>query len=384
MSRGLAAAWLLAAGMVGGLAAGAARAHVVVQRPGLRQLLQSAEVAVVVEFVSSLRTWEAPHGADRQEYFTVRTLETIAGEAPPARFDVFPHAEGMPAWQQGDVALLFLERTSLRPEFASLATRFPYFTIQQTGQEWKLVGRDGKAVLAAARAYRALGEKTAAEGSTALRSLLLLNLRSGGAPLREDAVAELVRVRSVPGFFGTPRDLDGFTALVARDAGLPLTTRVALARILDGLHGFSGDREIRAITTEPLSAEERLQLVRVSGAAQDAGVSAWLAGLLASPDATLRREAAYALGHPWHAARAQALAATLEDPDPTVARAALRSLGALESSDAADMLQRVANGPECFLKHLAQAEIRRIAAISASPSAPRERIDTQEPQRPLP
>jgi len=348
------------------LGAGASSGHVVVQRPGLRQLLQSSELAVVVKFESPLRMWEAPDHSNRKEYFSVRALETLTGTAPTGRFDVFPHGEGMPDFREGDVALLFLERTSERPEFAALAPRFPYFTIQERGQEWKLEGADGNAVRSAAQKYRKLlGERTA-QGGAGLRQLLLENLRSGVAPLRQDAVAELVSAQAVPGFFPAATDLAPFTALVQRESGLPLTTRVAIARILDGAHGFDAKAALRGLTREPLSLDERLQLVRIVGAVPDPGLSTWLAERLASPDALERREAAYALAHPWHAAQLEALTRALGDPDPAVARAALRAVGALESAEAAEVLSRVSRGDDAFLRQLALAELRRVAPPTPS------------------
>lgn len=349
------------------LGAGTSDAHVVVQRQGLRQLLQSSELAVMVEFVSPLRMWEAPDHSDRCEYFSVRAIETLRGTAPPGRFDVFPHGEGMPDFQEGDVALLFLERSAERPEFAGLAKRFPYFTIQERGQEWKLEGRDGDVVRAAAQKYRKLlGERTG-QGTASLRQLLLENLRSGVTPLRQDALAELVRVQAVPGFFPAAADLAPFTSLVQRDSGLPLTTRVAIARILDGSHGFDATAALRTLTQEPLSGEERLQLVRVVGAVPDPGLSAWLAAQLASPVPLERREAAYALAHPWHRGQLEALTRALGDPDPAVGRAALRAVGALESPEAAALLARIARGDDAFLRQLALAELRRASMPLASP-----------------
>lgn len=360
MSRVVAAALLL-------LGAATARAHVIVQQPSLRQLLQSSTTTAIVEIASPLRTWTAPDGMDRQEYFSARTVETIAGETPPARFDVFPHGEGLPAWQEGDRALIFLDATARQPEFASLAARFPYFTIQQAGQEWRLVGTQGDAVRAAVIAYRDLSNQPASQAAPALRALLLRSLRSGAPALREDAIGELVRMRSVPGLeqamFPARADLAPLTTLLAREAGLPVTSRVALARLLDGLHGFDAGPAIRTLTKEPLTGTERVQLVRAASATHDAGVSSWLAGLLASPDVTLRREAAYALGHPWHAAHVQALAARLADPDPSVARAALRSLAEIDSPESMAVLRRVAAGDPGFLRQLAEAELRRTASI---------------------
>ncbi len=233
----------------------------------------------------------------------MRAVEAIAGDAPRAPFDVFPHAEGVPLYREGDIALLFLERTSRRPEFASLAGRFPFFTIQERGQEWKLMDRDAMAVRAAARAYQDLRSNRTADGRAALRTLLLRNLRSEVPALRADAVAELLRARGLPDFFPGPEALAPFTALVGRESELPLTTRVALARTLDGVQGFDADAAVRAMTTETLDREERLALVRVAGNVRDPAVSLWLSRRLGSADATERREAAYALAHPWHAAR---------------------------------------------------------------------------------
>ncbi len=342
-----------------------AGAHVVLQRPGLRQLLQQSEVAVVVEFVSPLRMWEAPDGSDRQEYYSVRAVEAIAGDAPRAPFDVFPHAEGVPLYREGDIALLFLERTSRRPEFASLAGRFPFFTIQERGQEWKLMDRDAMAVRAAARAYQDLRSNRTADSRAALRTLLLRNLRSEVPALRADAVAELLRARSIPDFFPGPEALAPFTRLVGRESKLPLTTRVALARTLDGVQGFDADGAVRAMTTETLEREERLALLRVAGNVRDPAVSLWLGRRLGSADATERREAAYALAHPRHAARWQALSVALADPDPSVARAALRALGALGSPEAESVLRRVAGQEPSVLQRLAAAELRRAAASQA-------------------
>ncbi len=360
MSRALAAVLLLAAG--------SAEAHVVIQQPSLRQLLQASDAVAVVEFVSPLRIWEASDGSDRQEYFTVRTVETLAGDPPPTRFDVFPHAEGMPRFSEGDAALLFARRTAEHPEFARLASRFPYYTLQQAGQEWKVSAPGGEAIRAAAAAYDEMRGGTAAESLPALRGLLLQSLRSGVAPLREDAIGELVRARNVPGFFGSPQDAAAFTSLVARP-GLPVTTRVALARILDGVGGFRGDAVIASITQEPLGDAERVELIRAASSARDAAVTAWLVGLLGNPDPALRREAAYALGRPWHAGSAGALAEALGDPDPTVARAALRSLGGHATVESGTMLQRVAQNRTDFLGDLARAELRRIAASAAPEGA---------------
>lgn len=366
MSRVLAAALLLAAG--------AAQGHVVVQQPSLRQLLQASEAVAVVEFVSSVRIWEAPDGSDRQEYFTVRTVEGVAGERLPERFDVFPHAEGMPDFAEGDQALLFVERTASHPEFVKLAARFPYFTLQRAGQEWKVSGPGRAAIRSAAAAYRKLQSIPARESQAALRRLLLENLRSGSAPLREDAVGELLRARSLPGFLDDPKDAAEFTSLVARSSGLPVTTRVALARILDGAGGFAGDAAIGSITQEPLGESERIELIRAASAARDPAVTGWLVGLLASPDPVVRREAAYALGRPWHAGCAEALAGALGDPDPSVARAALRSLGGLGTVEAGTTLQRVAQTRPDFLGDLARAELRRLASAAApqgtAPSSP--------------
>jgi hypothetical protein len=280
--------------MLGLLLAGAAHAHVLFDRATLRQWTADAAAVVVAEFESDAGMWSAADGSDRQEFFRVRVVESLFGAATPGALEFFPHAEGFPSFHKGDRALLFLERTSEQLEFSSLAPRFRWFSTQGAGQEWKLdAGASGDAVLEIARRLAGQRSSRPSDPRQALRDLILAELASGVPRLRSDAIAELIRARDLPDFFGG-ETLSAFAVWL--DGGkLPATERLALIRILDDAPGFDADARLRAMTREPLSGRELTQLVRAAGAREDPRLRAWLAELAQDPRPEVQREARAAL-----------------------------------------------------------------------------------------
>jgi HEAT repeat protein len=137
-------------------------------------------------------------------------------------------------------------------------------------------------------------------------------------------------------------------------------------KLLEGAPGFDAPARLFALAKGPLGPGDRTTLIRVAGSVSDPGLSAWLADLLAAPDAAVRRDAVTALGHPWHRDHASAVAAATADPDPAVARAAVRALGGIGSSGARDALEKIASN-EGFLGVLAAAEVRTLAAPALPP-----------------
>jgi len=290
LARLVIAGWALAATLAPGLAG----AHVVFDRPTLRRQAGEATVVAIVAFESPLSVWSAPDGSDHQEYFSVRLLETLKGAAPPARFDFFPHAEGEPGFGQGDRAIVFLEPTASRAEFVSLAARFPYFSTQQPGQEWKLAPQGRSEVVELAAAYAALPRQPDAEALRTLRALLLRGLRANDPRLRDDALAELVRARTTPGLLATPERAAPFVRLVG-PGRLEAPQRIALALLLEGAPGFDADRALRALAKEPLSPADRTTLLRVAAGRRDPALRAYVEACATDADPTLRREAQAAL-----------------------------------------------------------------------------------------
>jgi hypothetical protein len=281
------AARAAAAAVALALAAGA-DAHVVYERTSLREWVTRSELVVLAAFESDAQTWTAPGDADRQEFFRVRAVETLRGVAPGGPFDFFPHAEGFPGFRAGQRALLFLERTAGRPEFAGLAERFPWFSVQGAGQEWIVEGDAGARTLAAARRWQSLRDDAGTD-LAAVRAALVDQLGSGVPRLRADAVAEAMRMHPLPGFL----DADGVAALApfAADPALSLTQRLALLQLLDGAPGFDAAPLRRAIAREAQagSGAELAQMVRVAGASDDPALHAWLASLADDPRPWLRR-----------------------------------------------------------------------------------------------
>jgi hypothetical protein len=283
---------ITAAFVLGAVAAGAARAHVLFERATLRQWLLGADLVVVAEFESDASMWQAPDGSDRQDWFRVRVLETLRGAAPGPALDFTPHAEGFPAFRAGDRALLFLSRTGEQREFMRIAHRFSWVSFQGAGQEWRLAGADGEGILAIARRWAALADARSGVADE-LRSVLLAELGSGVARLRADALSELVGLRSVPGFLDAPTTAS--FAAWADAPGLPVSQRLALVKLLEGAPGFDVGARLRALTEAPLDDPVRLQLIRVAGAAEDPRLRAWLEAQSTDARPQVRREARLAL-----------------------------------------------------------------------------------------
>jgi hypothetical protein len=280
-------AWLLGAST-------AASAHVLFERATLREWVIGSTAVVVATFESDARMWEAPDGSDRQEYFRVRVDETLAGPIAKGPLEFFPHAEGFPAFRAGDRALLFLEPSGARPEFARVAARFAWFSGQGAGQEWTFdPGVAGASVREIALRLASQRESPPADPGTALRAILLAELGSGVPDLRRDAIRELMQARAWPGFLDA--ETTPLFAAWAENPEVPATQRLALVRVLDGAPGFDADARLRAMTQEPLAGVELTQLVRTAGQRSDPALRRWLAALADDPRPEVRREARSAL-----------------------------------------------------------------------------------------
>jgi hypothetical protein len=275
----------------------AARAHVVFDRGTLRQWTADSAAAAVVVFESDGQLWRADDGSDRQDFFRVRVETVLYGALAKGPLEFFPHAEGFPSFRAGERALLFLERTADRIEFTSLAPRFPWFSTQGAGQEWKIPpGEAGVRILEVAQRLASHRTQRPADPGRALREVLLAELGSGVARLRRDAIAELITARSRPGFLDA-ESMRSFGAFA--DAGeLSVTERLALVRVLDGASGFDAAARLRAMTREPIEGPALTQLVRVAGASDDAVLRAWVATLASDARPEVQREARAALQRP--------------------------------------------------------------------------------------
>jgi hypothetical protein len=318
----------------------ALEAHVVYERVTLRQYLQESSLAVVAEIDGAGRLWTAPGRSDRQEVFRARVREVLAGPQPPAALEFFSHAEGLPRFRDGDRVLLFLERSEERPEFAALAARFPYLTVQGPGAEWRLEGAAGEAVLAHARALVAAARGAPDSVVPRLRGLVLSALASPSAALRADARAELVVQGDTPGFLSDPADF----AALAGDPAWPLRERVALVRLLEGRPGLDAAPTWGLLRGAAQTAPERIALLRAGATSSDSAQVGWTAALLVDPDPRVRREAALALGRGRRLERVPELARACADPDERVARAAIEALAAVGGSGAREALVAVESG----------------------------------------
>jgi hypothetical protein len=336
-----------------------AAAHVALERTTLRQWLTRSDAALVVEFETGLRTWTAPDGLDRQEYFRVRPLERLAGDAPEVSFVFSPHAEGLPAWAPGERALLFLERTDSHPEVAGLAVPFPWLSLQGPGAGWSLEGAEGAAVLAQARALASLSDAPGSEALFRLRALVRAALVSPWPRLRADARAELVVAGRV--LLAEPGEAATWVALLEARS-LPLPERVTLLRLLGPAAGFDAGLGFLALTEEASSREERVALVRAGVGLPDPRVRGWVLGRLADPDPRLRRETAQALGRAPRSGDVEALHRAAHDLDDGVSRAAIMALGLLGDPVAVGALEDLRSSAPPPRDAWAAAALRRVHA----------------------
>ena len=363
---------------MGTLLAGGARAHVVFDRATLRQYVQHSAVCFVAEFASGPLLWVAPDASDRQDYFRVRTLEVLRGAAPPELFEFFPHAEGFPSFRAGDRALVFLERTASRPEFAPLAERFPWFSVQEAGEEWRLSGAEGEAALSLARGYADLADAGDAALLPGLRALLAGALGSPFPALRADARAELIRLRGSARFFASRDDVAPFAALATSPA-IPLAERISLARLLEGAPGFDASGAFSSFVAEPRSRDDTVTLVRVYATSADPAAAAWILARLEAPDPGVRREAAIALGRGRRPEHVAALGRAAGDPDGDVARAAIGALGAIGDPAAREALRAVRDADDPRRSRWAAAELRRLDLRDRAEAARSGRTSKEDP-----
>ncbi len=307
------------------------------QRKTLRQWAGQAQVVVVARVRTPLQVWSAPDGSDHQEYFSLEVVETLAGDPGARVLDVFAHAEGEPRIRAGDTLVLFLDRTGLSPEFTALAERFPFFTGQGAGQEWR-IDPDDPTVPTLVRQWRAL--QTEPDDRASLR-LVIVQLQAGDPRLAADAIVELVRLRGRPDFAADPEDRASLVAM-SQSADRPVAQRLALIQILDGVEGFSAVDAIVSLARSRLSPPERVVVARACARVLDPQVTRWLGEMLESSGSATRIAAlGSAAGRP---ELADQIVSLTDDPDPQVARAAVRALGADSSPKATAALERIAAG----------------------------------------
>lgn len=279
------------------VASDAARAHVLFDRVTLRQWIADARAIARVEVEGDVELWSAADGSDRQDFFRVRVIEPLAGGVEAGALEFFPHAEGLPLFRRGDRALLFLERTADRPEFATLADRFAWYSAQAPGQEWRLPpGDEGDAIVEVARRLAAQRATPVHDPRRALREHLVTELSSPSPQLRRDAIVEIMRSDIAAGALD-----DATVAALAPFAdarSLPPLERLALIRLLAGRPGFDADARLVAMTKEPLAPRELTQLVRNAGASDAPALRSWLEALAEDPRPEIRREAEAALASP--------------------------------------------------------------------------------------
>ena len=196
-----------------------AEAHVLYGRPTLATFVRGADAIVLAEITAEATPWVAQDQSGRCDALRARVVETLTPGALAGDVEFFLHAEGDPRFKVGDRVFLFLERSDGRPEFAPMKERFPWYSAQGPGQEWRADGASADARRAVVRSW------LAAQDTQAVREVILAQLSSADAGLRQDAIFELVGARSGAGFFSSAEDVAPFVALLDGDTLTPSQAR---------------------------------------------------------------------------------------------------------------------------------------------------------------
>jgi hypothetical protein len=331
----------------------------------LRQSLHQSAACVRVRILGDVRVRDLPDG-DRQEVQRIRVEKVLsrppgsvagAGLAAGQELDVFYHAEGLPHHDAGDVALVFLDPTAERPEFASLAAALPWYSVQGPGDEWVLRGSEGERIEGHARAWLAWLRDPAAD-LPGLRALLLAGLDSGVDRLEADSVSELVRLAGRSDVFEDAAFLGALSAR-ATDPSLPLARRVALLRAVEARLGDGAGGRWAELVAGVASEEDAHALARLAGPRPDPAVAAWLRARVDDPSPRLRRAIWQALSRSATGSDVGLLARGAGDADPVVARAAIQGLGAVPGDAARVQLETLARDGGAERSRWAAAALRR-------------------------
>jgi hypothetical protein len=216
-----------------------------------RQWIAQSPVVAVVG--SRRRTDVAGDASDRQ----VLPRAQSAARRLTGSFEFFPHAEGFPGFHAGDRALLFLEATSKRVEFTTLAPRFPWFSAQGAGSSGSSRADGGGSSPGGAGATAARRTRCAHGARDLLAAL-------GSAPHAcRTTIAELVAVRALPGLLdadGGPRSRRPPTRRTWPHAG----SRWSVCRGAPGLDARPDSRVARESVPRPARADDQ-----VAGASDD-------------------------------------------------------------------------------------------------------------------
>ena len=341
-----------------------ATGHLAQSQQTLLSLVGGSDLVARVSVVDPDAVITVKATGERRPVVKVVLREVIKGEGEAGTELLFAsHGHGVADYRAAEDALVFLSPLARVKELAALEkSGLRWVSLQEHDGRFVLSGESAAGVLAATRAYAAVG-RLAAEPElriAALRKITLQLLTSDDARLAASAVRDLVGARSLP--LVTAADVPALLTEVVNERTAPIAVRIGLLAELEHrelLRAAAAWESMLHSTPQP----DLLKVVRAAGRHPSPKVNATLNQMLRG-DSPLAEAAAQALGNPSHADSVPALANTLERDEPRVRMAAIRALGRIGTPAARNALEIAATShSDPATRRRAAAEVRSQSRI---------------------
>ncbi len=318
-------------------------------------LVAEAELVVYGEVLSTHGVVGArDHPALARRLKVLRVLKGTAEPGAEVRF--VQHGHGVPRYERGEAAILFLRDLARSRELRSLRTNgLRWYSDQERDDAWVLTKGQREETLSAVRRYAAIEKAPAAERAAMLREATLNLLGSRNPRLARSVLRDLTLASDSP-----PLETGDVPRLlrVVDNAATSIDVRVGL---LAELHqrGLVTEDAHWARLLRATRGAERLAAIPAAGAHRGPHVDAELDKILAGPDSISASAAAVALGQPGNGAAVGPLSRALRSGDTRVALSAIRGLTGVGSPEAWEAIRNAAEmHPDPAVRRKARAALR--------------------------
>lgn len=342
-------------------------AHIVYGSPTIRQLTRTADLAARVRIVDPDARVRLENPLTIEAVVVAEVLEVLKGAETVTRLRFVQHGHGVPIYEKGEEALLFLQRIERSPEFSAsrIARRIRWVSVQESTAHFTLGEGSRREFADAVRAYVEI-ESLPPDARLAALGRLTLDLLGSSEPrLAASALRDLVVIPD-PALI-TKTDLPRLESILSNPA-TPIGHRI----------GLLAELERRSLVDGPARWLELLRstkgtglfaVVRAAAAHPSPGVTAELIRLLGSEDGQLAAAAAVSLGVPGNEAAVAPLTKLLSAPELRLRMAAIRGLGRIATPEVLKVLSSVADDhPDAATRKRAAAEVRLLSRRAPSPS----------------
>ncbi len=344
------------------LTAARAPAHVVYGSPTLYQLVVDSDLVVRARILDRATTGGAEEIQNRP-LVGAKVLAVYKGSHDSTEIRFAQHGHGVPTYEPGDEALLFLRRIERVRELDQLAVtgETAWVSLQEHDSAYTMTPAAKSTFDAAVRAYVAAAATPEPSARLAsIRAVTIAQLRSPEPRLANSALRDLVLM----GAALVTADTAPALIEISDDPTLGIGIRLGVLTVLEQLGMVDGPpRWAHLLQNTP--APDRLAVVRAAAAHPSAPVTVELVKLVEGDDAELAAAAAVSLGVPGNEAAIAPLVHAVEHGDDRLQMAAIRGLGRIATKSAQAALEQISqNHPEPAIRRRATGEVARLTKSS--------------------